>query len=88
MSNVMVLKDINLIDGISDKVNKHMVVIVEDGIITEIGKKGELTIPPEANVLDLSEKTVIPGLIDSHLHLLQSGVDDTLVLKDFSPLTP
>ena len=36
---------------------------IEDGIITEIGKI-------EGQGIDLKEKTVIPGLIDIHMHYL------------------
>ena len=75
-SEVTVLQNMALFDGVSDKIKKDLIVIVEDGIIADIGEKDEVSIPQYANILDLSEKTVIPGLIDSHLHLLQSGVDD------------
>ncbi|MFP4462142.1 MAG: amidohydrolase family protein [Thermotogota bacterium] len=72
----LVLKGINLIDGLSDKIKNDITIIVQDGIISDIGKESEITVPPHAQVLDLSGKTIIPGLIDSHLHLSQSGVDD------------
>ncbi|MFW6369807.1 MAG: amidohydrolase family protein [Bacteroidota bacterium] len=75
-SEVTVLENIDLIDGLSDEVKKGMTIIVEDGFITNIGKENDLTIPQNANILDFSDKIVIPGLIDCHLHLLQSGVDD------------
>ncbi|MGH4121910.1 MAG: amidohydrolase family protein [Clostridium sp.] len=75
-SNILVLKGINLIDGLTDKIKVDVTIIVQDGIITDIGKESEVFIPQQAEVLYLSGKTVLPGLIDSHLHLSQSGVDD------------
>ena len=39
----------------------------EDGIITEVG--AELEIPPEAEVIDLQGKYVMPGIIDVHSHM-------------------
>ncbi|MFO7869308.1 MAG: amidohydrolase family protein [Bacteroidales bacterium] len=75
-SNISVLQNIDVIDGINNQIKHDMVIIVKNGIITDIGKKNDLAIPQNANVLDFSKKTAIPGLIDSHLHLLQSGVDD------------
>ncbi len=45
-------------------------IIVEDGIITQIVLDGEAaTIPDGAATIDLSDKTVLPGLIDLHTHL-------------------
>ena len=45
-------------------------IIVEDGIITQIALDGEAaTIPDGAVTIDLSDKTVLPGLIDLHTHL-------------------
>jgi len=75
-ANILVLKGINLIDGLNDKIKADTTIIVQDGIITDIGKESETFIPQQAKVLDLFGKTVIAGLIDSHLHLSQSGVDD------------
>ncbi|MCW3491703.1 amidohydrolase family protein [Dethiobacter alkaliphilus] len=75
-AGVLVLKGAKVVDGLSDSLKDGVTITVEDGIITGIGKEDELTIPPGANVLNLSGKTVMPGLIDSHLHLSQSGVDD------------
>ncbi|MTI67991.1 MAG: amidohydrolase family protein [Firmicutes bacterium] len=75
-SKAMVLKNINLVDGLSNELKKDMTIIIKEGKITGIGKDNKTTIPHDANALKLSGKTVIPGLIDAHLHLLQSGVDD------------
>ncbi|MBV1756460.1 MAG: amidohydrolase family protein [Dethiosulfatibacter sp.] len=74
--NILVLKGANLIDGVRDTIKLDMAIIIRDGIITDIGKESEILIPPQAKELDISGKTVIAGLIDSHLHLAQSGVDD------------
>jgi len=45
-------------------------IIVEDGVITQIVLDGEAaTVPEGAVTIDLSDKTVLPGLIDLHTHL-------------------
>lgn len=72
----LVLKNMDLIDGICDSVKKNVSVIIENGIISQIGSVNELHIPENFHSLELTGKTVIPGLIDAHLHLSQSGVDD------------
>ena len=75
-SKTLVLLGVDLIDGLRDEVKAGMTVVVKDGVISAIGNKDELSIPQGAKVLDLTGKTIIPGLIDAHLHLAQSGVDD------------
>jgi imidazolonepropionase-like amidohydrolase len=43
-------------------------IIVEDGRIVSV-VDGHAQIPEGADFIDLREKTVLPGLIDSHVHL-------------------
>ena len=43
--------------------------IVENGTITRVGKQGEITAPSGATRIDLAGKTVMPALIDVHVHL-------------------
>jgi imidazolonepropionase-like amidohydrolase len=44
-------------------------VIITDGRITAVGKKGEVTVPAGATLVDLPGATLLPGLIDMHVHL-------------------
>jgi len=44
-------------------------VIVEGGVIRAVGKEGEVAIPDDATVIDLGNATIMPGLIDAHLHI-------------------
>jgi imidazolonepropionase len=49
-------------------------VIVEDGRIAWVGPAaGRPWVPPEAEVIDCAGKVVLPGLVDSHTHLLFAG---------------
>jgi imidazolonepropionase-like amidohydrolase len=43
--------------------------LVENGRFTRVGRKGEIQLPQGASRVDLTGKTVIPGLIDIHNHL-------------------
>src|SRR5829696_111928 len=44
-------------------------LLVEGTRITAVGRRGEVTAPPAAVVVDLRGKTIIPALIDGHSHL-------------------
>src|SRR5262245_29222972 len=43
-------------------------MLVENGIITRIGNKDAVNVPAEAKRVDLSGKTIMPTLIDTHGH--------------------
>jgi len=69
-----VLVGATLIDGTGAPPIKDSVVILENEYIVEIGKRDQTTIPDGAEVYDLTGKTIMPGLIDSHCHFLYMGV--------------
>src|SRR5688500_6068058 len=45
------------------------IVIVENGRITRVGRVGEVQRPAGAARVDLAGKTVMPTLIDAHMHI-------------------
>lgn len=51
------------------------VVVVRDGLIVDVGDASEIEIPPGATILDLSGLTLMPGLIDLHVHLASPDLD-------------
>ena len=63
-----------LIDGQSDAPKQRQLIFVRGERIEKI-TDGSATIPAGAKVLDLSNSTVLPGLIDSHTHLFLWGED-------------
>ena len=60
-----------LIDGKSDTAISNALIVVEDGKIVSVTPGGSP--PPGIDVLDLSNSTVLPGLIDAHTHILLQG---------------
>ena len=56
-----------LVDPETGTVARDQVVLVEDGRFTAVG--GDVAIPAGAEVVDLSDLTVLPGLVDAHNHL-------------------
>jgi len=60
------------IDVETGKALRDRVIVIEDGIITAIGTRStleDIEIPDNANLIDMSGMTVLPGLSDSHVHL-------------------
>lgn len=58
-----------LIDGTGTPAREDMVIIVRGDRIETVGSASEVVIPPEARVVDLSQYTVMPGIVDAHAHL-------------------
>src|SRR3954464_7791056 len=56
-----------LVDG-TGKVSSDAVVVVQNGRIVRVGP-GDAAMPPDAEVIDLTHYTGIPGLIDVHTHM-------------------
>lgn len=59
-----------LIDGTAASPRDGMTVVVEGRSIAAVAPDGEATVPPGAIRYDLAGKTLMPGLIDGHVHLL------------------
>ncbi len=65
----LVIRAGRLFDGTGDAVRTDQVVVVEGDRITAVGPAGQVKMPEDAEVIDLSEATVLPGLIDAHTHI-------------------
>lgn len=57
----------NLLDPATGGVAKNQIILVKDGKIAEVGAR--VQIPAGAEVVDLSNAWVMPGLMDAHTHL-------------------
>jgi imidazolonepropionase-like amidohydrolase len=58
----------DIIDGLSEVTKKDMTLIIEKGRIKTIGDRADVEIPEDARVIDVTGKTLIPGLWDMHAH--------------------
>jgi imidazolonepropionase-like amidohydrolase len=58
-----------LVDVVAGRVLQDQVVLIRDGRVTAVGPARSTPIPEGAEVIDLSGKTVLPGLIDTHTHV-------------------
>ncbi|MFL2762140.1 MAG: amidohydrolase family protein [Dehalococcoidia bacterium] len=64
-----IIKCKNLIHDPSLEPIQNGVIVVEGQFISEVGDENQIPIPENAEVIDCSNETVMPGLIDSHSHI-------------------
>jgi len=58
-----------LIDGTGRAAIVDSAIVMQEGRFTAVGKRGEVSLPQGAEVIDAKGKTILPGLIDGHCHL-------------------
>src|ERR1700677_480570 len=58
-----------LFDSRSGQLLAKQVVLVQGERIVDVGPEGQIKIPAGTPVIDLSQATVLPGLIDAHTHM-------------------
>ncbi|MFI5110311.1 MAG: amidohydrolase family protein, partial [Terriglobales bacterium] len=64
-----------LIDGESGSARRNQIIILRGDRIAEVADAASASIPTGAEVIDLSQFTVLPGLIDAHTHIFLQGED-------------
>lgn len=74
----LVLQNATIIDGTGAEPMENQTLVLKNGKISTIFESGSEATPADAFVMDLSGRYIIPGLIDSHVHLgtFPSSVDD------------
>lgn len=73
-----VLQGFRLIDGSGRAALDDALLVIENDKIKTVGKSGDVPLPAGGEVTDLTGKTVLPGLIDAHVHLFFNPVADPL----------
>ncbi|SFN47620.1 Imidazolonepropionase [Bizionia echini] len=65
--SVILFTNATVFDGVNEKLMTDTDVLIEGNLIKQIGKN--LKAPNSANVIDVTGKTLIPGLTDAHAHM-------------------
>jgi len=65
---LLVLAHVTVIDVAGGPPKPDMTVVIKGDRISDIGKAGEMPVPPDATVVNASGKFLIPGLWDMHVH--------------------
>lgn len=69
-SGTLVLQGGRLIDGTGKAPLENAVILIEGERIKAVGKQGEIALPRDSRVIDMRGKTILPGYIDGHCHLV------------------
>ncbi len=67
--SVLVLEGGTLVDGRGGPPIENAVVVVRGDRISAVGRRGQIPVPAGATVIQTNGRTILPGLIDMHLHL-------------------
>ncbi len=85
-NEIFALTNATVIDGNGGRPQTRKTIIISGGRIADIFTHGKKKIPTGATVMDLSGQFVMPGLIDSHYHLLPYDKEKEKLIARFALL--
>jgi predicted amidohydrolase YtcJ len=73
-----------LIDGNGRSPQKEAAVLIKDNQIQQVGRKADINLP-DADIrrIDAGGGYILPGLIDTHVHLMFNGIDFMKAMDDY-----
>ena len=66
---VAVLRGARVVTMKGNEVIENADIVIRDNRIAAVGARGQVTVPNDARVIDVSGKTIVPGFVDTHAHL-------------------
>ena len=75
-AQTLVLKGGSLYASPDAAIISDAVVVTSAGVITAVGRAGEVPVPPDARVIDCSGKTIVAGFWNSHVHFTEAVWQD------------
>ncbi|AXO78885.1 amidohydrolase [Olleya aquimaris] len=67
------ITNVTIVDVEKQKLLSNQTVIITDNLISNIQKSNKIKVPENATIIDGSDKYLLPGLIDAHIHFFQNG---------------
>ena len=81
---VIVLKHARIIDGTGAPAKENQTLVIEAARIRAVGNDGDIKAPDTAQTLDMAGRTVLPGLVMLHEHLMFTEPIGLTRPQDFS----
>jgi len=75
ITHTIAIRAAHLLDPATGRSIDSAIVLVRDRFIAEVGTAGAVRIPQGAEIIDLGQATLFPGLIDAHVHLSLGRAD-------------
>ena len=69
-----------LIDGTGRKPIAHAAVLIKDNKIVSAGSESSISVPADATIIDAGGGTIMPGMIDTHVHVMLQDINITTML--------
>ncbi len=82
--NLVAIRAGRMFDAKAGTMLNNQIILIKGDRITDVGPS--VQIPPEARVIDLGGATVLPGMIDGHVH--NAGRGDSVEMKTIVMVRP
>lgn len=86
MNDTWAIKSKRLIDGTKNQLFNDGIIVLQKNRIVSAGPLSDIEIPRDIVVYDVGDRTIMPGFIDAHVHMLStgsnSGGDESRAMND------
>ncbi|MGI9075541.1 MAG: amidohydrolase family protein [Bryobacteraceae bacterium] len=83
---VIAIRAGHLFDSKSGQALAKQIVLVEGQRIMDVGAEDRVRIPSGAQVIDLGQATLLPGLVDCHTHIFPNDINPVTTTREYRTL--